>query len=114
MLSYALFWVVVEARYGYDLTQVYTLSSQAKAAVDVLELCTGAVTLFLWGALIGLFGQLWVKWNANPDAGEDDFGLAISRVIAEPVLAGVAGVPGHANVYAGGRMEVVAGGREVE
>jgi hypothetical protein len=25
-----------------------------------------------------------------------------------------AGVPGHANVYAGGRIEVVAGGHQVE
>jgi hypothetical protein len=104
LLSYAFFWLVVEARYGYELTQVYTLSEPAKAAVRVVELCTGASILFLFGALVGLFGQLWLKWNAAPDAGEDDFGLSISRVIAEPVLAGVAGMCGVILLTFGGTL----------
>jgi hypothetical protein len=104
LLSYALFWIVLEARYGYELGQVYALGEPAKAAVRVVELATGATTLFLWGALVGLFGQLWVKWNASPDAGEDDFGLSISRVIAEPVLAGVAGMCGVIVLTFGGTL----------
>jgi hypothetical protein len=103
-LSYALFWTVIEARYGFEFAQQTTLTGQQQAVVNVLEMGTGAITLFLWGALVGLFGQLWLKWNANPDAGEDDFGLAISRVIAEPVLAGVAGMCGVVVLTFGGPL----------
>lgn len=103
VLAYALFWVVLEARFGFELAST-DQSPAFQSAMHMVQMATGALALFLWGALIGLFGQLWSKWNANPDSGEDDFGLGISRVVAEPVLAGVAGMCGIVVLTFGGPL----------
>jgi hypothetical protein len=42
----------------------------------------GALPLFLWGAVVSLFAQLFTKSAAAPETGEDDFGMAISRLLA--------------------------------
>jgi hypothetical protein len=106
MLAYALFWIVIEARFGYEVWHQSNgiLTPQTSANVAIVEMGTGAIALFLWGALVGLFGQLWLKWNATPDGGEDDFGLDISRAVAEPVLAGVAGMCGVVVFTFGGTL----------
>jgi hypothetical protein len=107
MIAYALLWIVVEARFAYELQLAGGLNPQQQSAVQVIQMSTGALALFLWGAIVGEFGQLWSKWNTDTDkspaTGEDDFGLAISRVIAEPVLAGVAGVCGVVLLTFGGQ-----------
>jgi hypothetical protein len=101
MLSYALFWIVLEARFGYELA---SQKSPFDSAMAVLQMATGAAILFVWGAIIGLFGQLWEKWKAHPDMGEDDFGLAISWLVAVPVLAGLAGMAGVVVLTVGGPL----------
>jgi hypothetical protein len=94
MLAYALFWVVLEARVAGVAVSLPDQTARVLSAVPVLETAAGGLALFLWGALVSLFSQLWTQSTAAPDTGEDDFGLAISKLLVVPVLAGVAGLCG--------------------
>jgi hypothetical protein len=53
-----------------------------------------ALTFFLVGGLVGLFSQLRSTSSETVRSGEDDFGLALARLIYVPVLSGLAGIGG--------------------
>jgi hypothetical protein len=52
-----------------------------------------ASAFFTVGALVGLFNQLRLS-TEEMSSGEDDFGLARTRVLYVPVLSGIAGLGG--------------------
>lgn len=52
----------------------------------------GAVAFFLVGALFGLFARLYVEGQS--ESASDDYGLFEARLIALPILSGLAGVAG--------------------
>lgn len=52
----------------------------------------GAGAFFLVGALFGLFARLYVEGKS--DSASDDYGLFEARLIAVPILSGLAGVAG--------------------
>jgi hypothetical protein len=47
---------------------------------------------YLVGSVVGLFTRL--RNEANAETGIDDFGLSLARLVAAPLLAGLAGVLG--------------------
>jgi hypothetical protein len=53
----------------------------------------GATAFYMVGAVTGLFGRFYNESNKN-SGGIDDYGLSQARLIATPLLSGLAGVGG--------------------
>lgn len=51
-----------------------------------------ATAFYMVGAVSGLFGRFYNEVNANTAV--DDFGLSLARLIATPLLSGLAGIGG--------------------
>jgi hypothetical protein len=71
---------------GYTLVWLAILSG---ASAETLEVGTA---FYLSGAAVGLFARLYVE--AKSETGVDDFGLSMIRMLAAPLLSGVAGLAG--------------------
>jgi hypothetical protein len=55
----------------------------------------GATAFYMVGAVSGLFGRFYKESKSNKSSGGiDDYGLAQARLIATPILSGLAGVGG--------------------
>jgi hypothetical protein len=95
MLAYFLFWVVIEASVISILSRP-NLGDEPPQILfaPVIQTATGALGLFLWGALVSLFAQLYTKSTTPQRTGEDDLGLGVSQTMVVPVLAGIAGLCG--------------------
>ena len=75
---------------------VYTLLWLAIGARMQAETVQASMTVFLIGAVVGLFNRLYA--DSRMDGVQDDYGLTISRLIMTPLLSGVAAVLGVALV----------------
>jgi len=71
---------------AYSLLWLALLSHVPPAAVEA------AISFYLVGAIVGLFTRLYAE--ANSDSGVDDFGLSLTRLLAAPLLSGLASVLG--------------------
>ncbi|HEY3058846.1 MAG TPA: hypothetical protein VGL99_07740 [Chloroflexota bacterium] len=71
---------------AYALLWLALLSHVPTTAVEA------AISFYLIGAIVGLFTRLYAE--ANSDSGVDDFGLSLTRLLAAPLLSGLASVLG--------------------
>ena len=76
----------ITAMTAYGLLWVALLGRAPATAV------TAAISYYLVGAIVGLFTRLYAE--ANTETGVDDFGLSMTRLLAAPLLSGLAGVLG--------------------
>jgi hypothetical protein len=77
------------------LTGSFTYALLALAVIQEVDEThvTAGITYFLVGAVIGLFGELY--WAARRRRGiVDDYGLSTARLLAVPLLAGIAALGG--------------------
>lgn len=65
-----------------------------------------AVVFYIVGAMAGLFGRIYTQSKAN--AGGDDYGLSIVRLISTPLISGLAGI-GGAFLYSMLILQVIPG-----
>jgi hypothetical protein len=53
-----------------------------------------AIAFYMVGAISGLFARFYKEVNADKVVAVDDFGLSLARLIATPLLSGLAGIGG--------------------
>ena len=75
---------------------VYALLWLAIVAGADRESILGAATIFLVGTIVGFFNHCYT--DSQTDGLIDDYGLSTARLIATPVLSGVAAVAGVATI----------------
>jgi hypothetical protein len=73
---------------------VYTLLWLSIGARMPVETVQAGMTVFLIGAIVGLFNRLY--GDARVDGVQDDYGLTVTRLLMTPLLSGVAAVLGVA------------------
>jgi len=79
---------LVTGAFAYAMLALPILIGVSRIAV------TAAAAFFMTGAVVGLFAQLRSWSGSAPAGGEDDFGLAQTRLLYAPLLSGLAGVGG--------------------
>ncbi|HEY3079838.1 MAG TPA: hypothetical protein VGM69_08000 [Chloroflexota bacterium] len=86
---------------------VYTLLWLAIGARTPVDTVQAGMTVFLIGAIVGLFNRLYS--DARVDGVQDDYGLTVSRLLMTPLLSGVAAVLGVALISTAAAVQAAPG-----
>jgi hypothetical protein len=84
--------IAVTGTVTHILLSITILTSQMPNAVHPASALMAATAFYLIGAVTGLFGRFYHESIASNAV--DDFGFSIARLIATPLLSGLAGIGG--------------------